>query len=108
MARVYLDLNIYRQLEGETFWRPMRQSLDPAGHRVIAGDALIGETIKLENAAARLRQFQCISGLRYEWTPGVPGEVMITEAYRTLRRLHPDWDRGQSSGSPYQAPSHES
>jgi hypothetical protein len=94
MARVYLDLNIYRQLEGETFWRQMRQSLDAAGHRVIAGDALIGETIKLEDPAARVRQFRCISGLRHEWTPGVPGEEMITEAYRTLRRQHPDWIQG--------------
>jgi hypothetical protein len=93
--RVYLDVNIYRQLETGG-WLPVRAALRKAGYRVVVGDPVVGEAIGIPDAANRQRQIRCVCGVRDEWTDRVPGEEMVTESYRLLRRIQPAWVTGDS------------
>lgn len=89
--RLYLDVNVYRQVEEEADWRALRRQLREAGHLVVAGDPIVGEIILLADARLRQKALSCVVGLRDEWTTGVPGEAMIHEVYEVLQRRRPDW-----------------
>ena len=60
MARAYLDINIFRQVEDPAIWHAIRRNLRAGGHRVVVGDAIIGEAIRLDDPAVRARQLRCM------------------------------------------------
>jgi hypothetical protein len=91
-VRLYLDNNVYVHAQDVGQQAALRAWLRQERHKVVLSDTLLGETLRIPDAAMRHDRLRFLADLPSVRLASL-GEMQAREFVNEVRRLRPDWRR---------------